>query len=111
MEQKAFTEESYNNLVEHPLLLVVIGRPSCDDCMAWREVLSQWAPEGNAHASPEIVHLDLDSTAGQRFCKDHEWTEHINFIPFNVLFQYGEPIDQWPGGTIERLISSLEKGE
>lgn len=108
MEQNELTEAGYRDLAAQPLLLVVIGRDSCDDCKAWREVLTQWVPESKIEALLNVVHLDLDSKVGQQFCRDHQWTEHISFIPFNVMFQYGKPVDQWPGGTVERLMTCIE---
>ena len=111
MEQNALTEASYERLPDQPLLLVVIGRPSCDDCKAWTEALEQWSPQPELEARLEVVHMDLDSKVGQQFCEDHQWAEHISFIPFNVLFQYGEPVDQWPGGNVERLMTGIENGE
>ena len=109
MEQKPLSESFYDELPTHPLVLVVIGRPSCDDCTEWREVLNQWRPKQETYTRLEVVHLNLNSPLGVRFCEENEWTAHINFIPFNVLYEEGEPIDQWPGGSLDRLISSLEK--
>ena len=35
------------------------------------------------------------------------WTEHIDFVPFNVLYVNGEPVDDWTGGDLERLEAAL----
>jgi hypothetical protein len=35
------------------------------------------------------------------------WTEHIDFVPFNVLYVEGEPVDQWAGGDLVRLERAL----
>ncbi|MBT5660765.1 MAG: hypothetical protein HOI79_01680 [Euryarchaeota archaeon] len=108
MDQNPLTEAFYGQLSTRPLVLVVIGRPSCDDCTEWSSVLDGWQPEQQFNRL-EVVHLDLNSPVGQRFCAENEWTTHIDSIPFNVLYEDGEPTDQWPGGSLDRLKSSLEK--
>ena len=108
MEQSPLTEAFYGQLSTRPLVLIVIGRPSCEECTEWHSLLEGWRPE-QQFSRLEVVHLDLNSPVGQRFCAENEWTTHIDFIPFNVLYEDGEPTDQWPGGSLDRLKSSLEK--
>ena len=35
------------------------------------------------------------------------WVTAIDFVPFNVLYLNGEPVDQWTGGDIARLEAGL----
>lgn len=88
---------------ERPALLV-LGRPSCDDCVAWHAALSAWQSP-----RPLDIHtLDLTTPEGTAFKAANVWTEHIDFIPFNVLYVNGEPVEHWTGERLERLEQRLE---
>jgi hypothetical protein len=91
---------------ERPAVLV-LGRPTCDDCTAWHDELVA----GALHLPVDVFTLDLTTEAGSSFKDAHPWTAHIDFIPFNVLYLNGEVVDQWTGGGLERLqacLASLE---
>lgn len=92
--------------VGHPTLLI-LGRPSCDDCVAWYAELHTWTPS----SALTVRTLDLTTELGTSFKQANPWTEHIDFIPFNVLYVDGEPVDQWTGGGLERLVKRLEAME
>jgi hypothetical protein len=84
--------------------LLVLGRPSCDDCVDWYAALSTWQP-----TRPLDMHtLDLTTPEGAAFKAANPWTEHIDFIPFNVLYVDGEAVDHWTGEGLERLEERLE---
>ena len=84
--------------------LLILGRPSCDDCVAWYAELHAWTPT----SSLAVKTLDLTSELGATYKEANPWTEHIDFIPFNVLYVDGEPVDQWTGGGVERLLKRLD---
>lgn len=83
--------------------LLILGRPSCDDCVAWYGTLDAWQPSQPL----EVLTLDLTTAAGEAFKAANSWTQHIDFIPFNVLYMAGEPVAQWTGGDLVRLEEHL----
>lgn len=84
--------------------LLILGRPSCDDCVAWHAELEGWTPS----VALNVKTLDLTSELGTMFKEANPWTEHIDYIPFNVLYSHGEVVDQWTGGGVDRLLSRLD---
>jgi hypothetical protein len=87
---------------ERPAVLV-LGRPTCDDCTAWYAALAEWSCD----TSVDVFGLDLTTEQGTAFKAANPWTAHIDFIPFNVLYVEGEVVDQWTGGGVERLLARL----
>ena len=84
--------------------LLVLGRPSCDDCLAWYGELDAWSPD----MALEVRTLDLTTELGQAFKQVNAWTEAIDFIPFNVLYVDGEPVVHWTGGGLDRLLDRIK---
>ena len=102
MDPKVLTDVDRKLGVDQPTLLI-LGRPSCDDCQAFYARLA-------ALESPvpmEVLTSNLRAPEGAAFRNRHSWVEHIDSVPFNVLYVNGEPVDQWTGGDIERLMTSL----
>ena len=89
--------------MDRPTLLI-LGRPSCDDCQALYAELAPWEPS----LPLEILTLNLRAPEGEAFRAANPWVAHIDHVPFNVLYVGGEPVDQWTGGDLARLVSSLE---
>ena len=89
---------------DEPMLLI-LGRPSCDDCVEWYAALATWTPPHPL----KVCTLDLSTELGEVFKEHHAWTAHIEMIPFNVLYVDGEPVDQWAGGSVERLVKALQQ--
>ena len=88
--------------MEQPTLLI-LGRPTCDDCQALYARLASWTPPRPL----EVLTLNLRAPEGEAFRALNPWTEHIDFVPFNVLYVEGEPVDQWAGGDLVRLERAL----
>ena len=102
MDPKVLTDVDRKLGVDQPTLLI-LGRPTCDDCQAFYAQLARWTPP----VPMDVLTLNLRAPEGAAFRKRHSWVEHIDSVPFNVLFVNGEPVDQWAGGDVERLMSSL----
>ena len=54
-----------------------------------------------------MLTLNLRAPEGKIFRSLNPWTEHIDFVPFNVLYVDGEPVDEWTGGELGRLEAAL----
>ena len=80
---------------KHPTLLI-LGRPTCDDCQAFYAALADWVPPRPI----EVLTLNLRAPEGEAFRSLNPWTKHIDFVPFNVLYVNDEPVDEWTGGDI-----------
>jgi len=85
--------------------LLVLGRPSCDECQRWYDVLRSWMPDGEL----EVLSLDLTHEVGMAYKAQNTWSERIDFIPFNVLYVNGQSVSEWRGGSLERLIDHLRR--
>ena len=88
--------------IDQPTLLI-LGRPTCDDCQAFYAQLATWDPP----VPMDVLTLNLRAPEGAAFRKRHSWVEHIDSVPFNVLYVNNEPVDQWTGGDLVRLMSGL----
>lgn len=88
--------------VDQPTLLI-LGRPTCDDCQAFYADLATWNPPRPL----EVLTLNLRAPEGEVFRSLNPWTDHVDFVPFNVLYVGGEPVDQWTGGDLSRLETAL----
>ena len=86
----------------HPTLLI-LGRPSCDDCQAFYARLKLW----KSPVPLEVLTLNLRASEGEAFRSANPWVNAIDFVPFNVLYLNGEPVDQWTGGDLARLETGL----
>ncbi len=84
--------------------LLILGRPSCDDCQALYAKLASWEPS----RALEILTLNLRASEGEAFLAANPWVAHIDHVPFNVLYVDGEPVAQWTGDDLGRLVASLE---
>ena len=83
--------------------LLILGRPTCDDCQAFYTELADWTPPRPL----EVLTLNLRAPEGEAFRTANAWTNAIDFVPFNVLYVNGEAVDQWPGGQLQRLEHAL----
>lgn len=86
--------------------LLVLGRPTCDDCRRWHGMLSQWRTDV---PGVRIVELDLRSPEGEAFKTNHPWTDHIDWVPYNLLYVGGETVEEWTGDSLtifEEALSS-----
>ena len=83
--------------------LLILGRPTCDDCQEFYRRLNAWEPPFPL----EVLTLNLRAPEGDEFRFANPWVAAIDFVPFNVLYVNGEPVDQWAGGDLTRLESSL----
>lgn len=87
--------------------LLILGRPTCDDCQEFYRRLNAWEPP----VPLEVLTLNLRAPEGDGFRFANPWVAAIDFVPFNVLYVNGEPVDQWTGGDLSRLESSLSDME
>ena len=87
--------------------LLILGRPTCDDCQAYYARLKTWTPPREL----EVLTLNLRASEGVAFRAANPWTEHIDYVPFNVLYVNGELCDQWTGGDLQRLETGLQSLE
>lgn len=90
--------------VPQPTLLI-LGRPTCDDCQAFYSRLQDW----ESPVPLEVLTLNLRAPEGEAFRFANPWVAVIDFVPFNVLYLNGEAVDQWTGGNLARLESSLSR--
>ena len=88
--------------VDRPTLLI-LGRPTCDDCQAFYARLATWTPPRPI----TVLTLNLRAAEGEAFRALNPWTKHVDFVPFNVLYLDGEIVDEWTGGDLERLQHAL----
>jgi len=102
MDPQVLTDVDRELGVAQPTLLI-LGRPTCDDCQAYYAQLATWSPP----VEMEVLTLNLRAPEGAAFRKRHSWVEHIDSVPFNVLYVNNEPVDQWTGGDLVRLMSGL----
>lgn len=85
--------------------LLVLGRPTCDDCRAWHDELATYA---SAVRGFRAIELNLRSLEGEAFKAAQPWTVHIDWVPFNVLYCAGQPVEEWTGGGLKRLEEALK---
>jgi hypothetical protein len=83
--------------------LLILGRPTCDDCQAFYAELADWT----SSRPVEVLTLNLRAAEGEAFRSANAWTSAIDFVPFNVLYVNGEPVDQWTGGDLQRVEHAL----
>ena len=102
MDPQVLTDVNRRLGVDQPTLLI-LGRPTCDDCQAFYARLATWDPP----VPMEVLTLNLRAPEGAAFRELYSWVEHIESVPFNLLYVDGEPVDQWAGGNLERLMASL----
>lgn len=103
MDPEVLTDVDRELGVGRPTLLI-LGRPTCDDCQAYYAQLATWSPP----VALDMLTLNLRAPEGAAFRQRHSWVEHIDFVPFNVLYVNNEPVDQWTGGDLDRLESRLQ---
>ena len=84
--------------------LLVLGRPTCDDCQRWHAALTQWR---TGVAGVRIVELNLRSPEGKLFKADQPWTQHIDWVPYNLLYVNGETVAEWSGESLDALEEAL----
>jgi hypothetical protein len=104
MDITALTDAQRVLGVPQPTLLI-LGRPTCDDCQAFYARLQGWEPS----VPLEVLTLNLRAPEGDAFRFANPWVDVIDFVPFNVLYVNGEAVDQWTGGDVTRLESSLSR--
>ena len=83
--------------------LLILGRPTCDDCKEFYSRLDGWEPP----VPLKVLTLNLRAPEGDVFRLANPWVTAIDFVPFNVLYVNSEPVDQWTGGDIARLEAAL----
>lgn len=83
--------------------LLILGRPTCDDCQAFYAALAGWKPTRPL----EVLTLNLRAPEGDAFRFANPWVAAIDFVPYNVLYVAGEPVDNWTGGDLGRLETAL----
>jgi len=104
MMVEAWADSGWAVLERAEPTLLVLGRPTCDDCRAWHDELATYT---STVAGFRAIELDLRSTEGAAFKAAQPWTEHIDWVPFNVLYRAGQPVEEWTGGGLKRLDEAL----
>lgn len=104
MMVEAWSDTGWAVLERAEPTLLVLGRPTCDDCRAWHDELATYASTVNGFRA---IELDLRSPEGEAFKATQPWTAHIDWVPFNVLYFAGQPVEEWTGGGLKRLDEAL----
>jgi hypothetical protein len=101
-------DESLGEVLGAPLAVLLLSLESCPHCRAWSEELERHLA---TDAWPEVRFgkAVLDAPGLERFKASSPWLEELAGVPFNVIYQDGEPRDGFAGAGLERLERRLAR--
>lgn len=103
--------ENWQELLAAPVAYLMLGKGDCEHCAKWTAELTAFLAS-DAAAEFEGVRFGkmlLETPGLGAFKKANPWLAGIEHLPFNLLYQNGEQVKDWPGGGLDRLQNRLRR--
>ena len=107
LEVEQLNPSTWEEFLEAPAALLVLGKADCQPCKAWTKTLTSQPDDVLNVRQVRIGTLLLDAPGFGQFKMTHPWVALVDVLPFNALYINGERGAEWAGATIERLLKEL----
>ncbi len=110
-ELEAVGPENWEAFIHaEPAAVLLIGKEDCDACAQWGAELSAFVEGlGDRFAGVRFGKMNLKQPGLLHFKKRSPWLADVEVLPYNVIYVKGEPVKQYAGGGVERLVNRLER--
>ncbi|MEJ6562635.1 MAG: hypothetical protein QNL85_02880 [Euryarchaeota archaeon] len=107
LEVEQLNPSTWQEFLEAPAALLVLGKTDCQPCKAWIKTLTSQPDDVLNVRQVRVGTLLLDAPGFGQFKMTHPWVALVDVLPFNALYINGERGAEWAGASIERLLKEL----
>ena len=107
LEVEQLNPSTWQEFLEAPAALLVLGKVDCQPCKAWIKALTSQPGDVLNGSQVRVGTLLLDAPGFGQFKMTHPWVALVDVLPFNALYRNGERGAEWAGASIERLLNEL----
>jgi hypothetical protein len=110
-ELEAVGPENWESFIHsEPAAVLMLGKDDCEACGAWTEELRAFlAGAGDRFPGVRFGKMNLRQPGLLHYKKRSPWLAELDVLPYNVIYVKGEPVKQYAGGGIERLVNRLDR--
>jgi len=101
--------ETWEAFTQAPLAFLMLGKKDCEHCAKWTDELTAFLAADTEFAAARFGKLLIDTPGLGAFKKANPWLAEVEVLPYNLLYQAGQRVKDWPGGGIDRLVNRLRR--
>jgi hypothetical protein len=107
---ESVADENWASFKEARFAVLMLARSDCPACKEWTKELEAYLEQNHNFANVRFGKLNLDEPSTSSFRKENEeWLELVEGVPFNVLYDNGEPVASFAGAGAKRLRNRLKR--
>jgi hypothetical protein len=106
---ETLTDENYQEFLGEGTRILVLTQTDCPHCRAWTEEIEEFLESDEDWTEVRFAKIDLASEEVEGFKKGSDWLEFVPGVPFNVIFQGGQPTNSFAGSGVKRMVKRLQR--
>jgi len=106
---EAIDGTNWQEFIENPWAVLVLGKTDCDQCAAYTEELHGFLATDAAPAAVRFGKMLLDRGGLVSFKRANPWLADVDVLPYTLIYRGGQKVGEFAGGGIERLRSRLRR--
>jgi len=114
-ELEVIDANNWQDFVNAPMAVLMLGKSDCAACSEWTEELKTFLASGEDELGDvRFGKMLLDQRGLHEFKKASPWLKDVDVLPYNVIFQAGEPKKNFAGKGVDRMkarIARIQAGE
>ncbi|MED5374212.1 MAG: hypothetical protein VX899_24555 [Myxococcota bacterium] len=101
--------DTWEEAVNAPVAMILLGKTTCAACNAWTEELESFLEEDSEFGEVRFAKILLDKGGLGKWKKATPWLGEVNDLPTNVIYVNGEPVKRWAGNGTDRMANRLRR--
>jgi hypothetical protein len=100
------TDQNFADVLAADRLLLIVSRSDSGYCGAYHSRIAALQAHG-ALAGIRVGTILLDEPGVDQLKRDHLWLTRLGFLPYNVIYGAGHPLDGFAGSSPSYLLHRL----
>lgn len=100
---------SWENFVEAPLSVLMIGKTDCAACAKFSDELEAFLADDTKYSDTRFGKIYLDQRGLIAFKKANPWLAEVTDLPYTVIYKNGELAKRFVGGGVDRVTNRLDR--
>lgn len=101
--------KNWEELVNSPTAVLMLGKTDCAACNEWTEELSSFLESDDKYEGVRFGKIFLDKPGLVSFKRANPWLAEVDVLPFNIIYKNGNKEKTFAGKGVERLTNRLER--
>ena len=106
---EAIGRENWEEFVNLPLSVLMLGKTDCPACKQWTEELNAFLDSDEEFSDIRFGKIELDRPGLIDFKRANPWLSELDDLPYNVIYKDGDKFKEFLGGGVDRLSNRLRK--